>query len=187
MKDTTASRPKGIPKLRFPEFQDAGEWEVRGIGLLCELYQSQTLSASDLNMSGDYLVYGANGIIGNHDQYNHESSELIVTCRGSTCGEVGETLPKSWITGNAMVVKPKNECLSKKFLLYYFKNDGLRSVISGSAQPQITRTGFAPFKLCYPKPPEQQRIASPTACHPWMNGLRRRRSGSAPSKTTRRA
>ena len=111
-------------------------------------------------MTGEHLVYGANGIIGTHSEYNHEESEVAVTCRGATCGEVNRTQPKSWITGNAMVVKPRDERLSRDFIFHYFKNHGLKSVISGSAQPQITRTGFAPLEISFPKPAEQHRIAT---------------------------
>jgi len=127
---------------------------------VCDLYQPVTLSSSELSMTGEHLVYGANGIIGSHNEYNHEDSEVAVTCRGATCGEVTITQPKSWITGNAMVVKPKTSKLRKDFIFHYFKNHGLKSVISGSAQPQITRTGFAPLAIFFPAPTEQHRIAS---------------------------
>jgi type I restriction enzyme S subunit len=36
----------------------------------------------------------------------------------------------------------------------------LKSVISGSAQPQITRAGFSPLVVSFPKPDEQHRIAT---------------------------
>jgi type I restriction enzyme, S subunit len=147
------------PRLRFPEFQNAGEWGDDKLGSVCELYQPVTLTASDLTMTGEYFVYGANGIIGSHDVYNHEESEIAVTCRGATCGEVTVTKPKSWITGNAMIVKPRTKKLRKDFIFHYFKNHGLKAIISGSAQPQITRTGFAPLVVFFPKPDEQQRIA----------------------------
>jgi type I restriction enzyme S subunit len=147
------------PRLRFPDFADAVEWAEEKLGAVCELYQPVTLTSSDLTMTGEYLVYGANGIIGSHDEYNHEESEIAVTCRGATCGEVTITMPKSWITGNAMVAKPKTKKLRKDFIFHYFKNHGLKSVISGSAQPQITRAGFAPLQVLFPIPEEQQRIA----------------------------
>src|SRR5690606_23448512 len=99
------------PRLRFPEFRSAPEWETDKLGSVCDLYQPVTLSSAELSMTGEYLVYGANGIIGSHNQYNHEDSEIAVTCRGATCGEVTKTKPKSWITGNAMVVKPKSQSL----------------------------------------------------------------------------
>ena len=148
------------PLRRFPEFQNAGEWAGDTLGNVCQLYQPVTLSTSELSMTGEYLVYGANGIIGTHNEYNHEDSEVAVTCRGATCGEVTMTAPKSWITGNAMVVKPKTKKLRKDFVFQYFKNHGLKTVISGSAQPQITRAGFAPLVIFYPPPGEQQRIGA---------------------------
>jgi type I restriction enzyme S subunit len=148
------------PRLRFPEFQNAGAWEDDTLGAVCEIYQPVTLSSSELSMTGEHLVYGANGVIGTHNEYNHEESEIAVTCRGATCGEVTTTKPKSWITGNAMVVKPRSKRLRKDFIFHYFKNHGLKTVISGSAQPQITRTGFAPLVIFFPEPAEQHRIAA---------------------------
>jgi type I restriction enzyme S subunit len=149
-----------VPKLRFPEFRDAGQWENDQLGAVCELYQPVTLSTSELSMTGEYLVYGANGVIGTHNEYNHEESEIAITCRGATCGEVTTTMPKSWITGNAMVVNPRTKTLRKDFIFYYLKHHGLKNVISGSAQPQITRAGFAPLVIYFPESAEQQKIAS---------------------------
>lgn len=147
------------PRLRFPEFAETGDWEEHKLGDVCELYQPVTLSSSEITMTGEYLVYGANGVIGTHNEYNHADSEIAVTCRGATCGEVTRTQPMSWITGNAMVVRPRSARLAKDFVFQYFKNHGLKSVISGSAQPQITRAGFSPLPISFPTPSEQQRIA----------------------------
>jgi len=147
------------PRLRFPEFEGLGEWEQHKLGDVCELYQPVTLSSSELTMTGEHLVYGANGVIGTHSEYNHADSEIAVTCRGATCGEVTTTQPMSWITGNAMVVRPRSTRMTKGFLFQYFKNHGLKSIISGSAQPQITRAGFAPLPIFFPAASEQEQIA----------------------------
>jgi len=119
---------------------------------LCDIYQPKTISQKDLNPNGKYDVYGANGIIGKYDQYNHENSEVMVTCRGATCGTVNKSKPFSWITGNAMVFKIDIEDKLLKSLLYYMlKNLNWSSVISGSAQPQITRNNL--LNLSIPLPP----------------------------------
>ena len=105
------------PRLRFPEFRDAGEWEVKRLGEVADVYQPETISQSNLSKNGKYLVYGANGIIGRFDSYNHENSQIAITCRGSTCGEVTLTEPQSWITGNSMVVNlDKHQEVKKLFL-----------------------------------------------------------------------
>ena len=147
------------PSLRFPEFEGSGGWEEHKLGDVCELYQPVTLSSSELTMTGEHLVYGANGIIGTHSEYNHSESEIAVTCRGATCGEVTKTQPMSWITGNAMVVRPRLKRLAKDYLFQFFKSHGLKTIITGSAQPQITRAGFSPLPIFFPELAEQTRIA----------------------------
>jgi type I restriction enzyme S subunit len=114
-----------------------------------------------MNPDGDYPVFGANGIIGRYDQFNHENPQLLVTCRGATCGAVNVSLPKSWITGNAMVVRPRSLGLSVRFLEYFFRGAcDFSKVITGAAQPQITRQTLAPVKISFPPLPEQQRIVA---------------------------
>ncbi len=92
-----------VPRLRFPEFRDAEPWEVKRLGEIADCYQPETLSLSKTSNGGRYPVYGANGVIGRLDRYNHEDSEVIVGCRGQ-CGTVFLTPPKAWINGNAMVI-----------------------------------------------------------------------------------
>ena len=125
-------------------------WEVKSLGEIADLYQPATLSEKELKKNGQFLVYGANGIIGKYNQFNHENPVVAVACRGNSCGAINITQPKSWITGNAMVVNPKN----KNMCIDYIKNtllvNNLDKVISGSAQPQITRTNFAPLKVILP-------------------------------------
>jgi len=118
---------------------------------VCDLYQPQTISASDFKENGEYKVFGANGVIGYYDKYNHEDSEVLITCRGATCGTINFSEPKSWITGNAMVAKPIDDRINKRFLFHLLKASDLSSVITGAAQPQITRASLSPFKI--PLPP----------------------------------
>ena len=80
-------------------------WQQSTLGEECELYQPQTLAKNELDKSGVYKVYGANGVIGTHSKFNHEDPQLLVTCRGATCGTINISEAKSWINGNAMVVK----------------------------------------------------------------------------------
>lgn len=53
--------------------------------------------------------YGVNGVIGRYKKYNHLYSEIAMACRGDSCGRINRTMPKSWITGNSMVIKFKPE------------------------------------------------------------------------------
>ena len=129
------------------------------LGDLCDLYQPKTITQKDLIEDGEFVVFGANGIIGRYDQFNHENPEVIVTCRGNTCGTVNMSQPFSWITGNAMVCSPKEtRDLSKDFLFYCLNNSDLTSVITGSAQPQITRSSIEKFSIPLPSMEVQKQI-----------------------------
>lgn len=137
-------------------------WEIKTLGEVCEMYQPKTISGKDMVENGAYPVFGANGIIGRYDKFNHEESQLLITCRGATCGSVNISEPKSWVTGNAMVVKPKNTSLDLKFLEYLFRGGlDISTVITGAAQPQITRTNLAPLEITYPiSVKEQKRLVT---------------------------
>ena len=131
------------------------------LGDLCDLYQPKTITQKDLIEDGKFVVFGANGIIGRYNQFNHENPEVIVTCRGNTCGTVNMSQPFSWITGNAMVCSPKETSkLSKHFLFYCLGNSDLSSVITGSAQPQITRSSIEKFSIPLPPIEVQHQIVA---------------------------
>ena len=127
------------------------DWVEHKLIEMFEIYQPQTIAKSLMSEDGEFIVFGANGPIGRYHEFNHDEPEVVVTCRGATCGTINMTPPKTWITGNAMVVSPKTSGVSKEFL-YWALTAGvdIQSVISGSAQPQITREGLAPVKIKIP-------------------------------------
>ena len=140
--------------LRF-----SGEWESKPLSDIAEVYQPKTISQSMLTETG-YPVYGANGIIGFYEEFNHANEQIAVTCRGSTCGVVNWTQAQSWITGNAMVINTDNfPDISKKFLFYVLDGSNLSYLISGSGQPQITGSIKA-HTVKIPALEEQQKIAA---------------------------
>ena len=108
---------------------------------ICRPKQWKTIAVSDLNENG-YWVYGANGIIGQYKNYNHEESVIMITCRGATCGEINISKPKSWINGNAMCLDNLSKQVMIKYLYYCLKAFNFKQIISGSAQPQITLMGL---------------------------------------------
>ena len=115
---------------------------------VCDVYQPQTIATKLFIPDGKYMVYGANGEIGRYDKYNHEEPELLMACRGATCGAINISKPYSWINGNAMVIHPNGKVdLNKDYLKYYLVSVNKDSIISGTAQPQITRQNLKDFKI----------------------------------------
>ena len=149
-----------IRGIRHDIFKDI-QGEVLALSNIADIYQPQTISSSDLTSEG-YWVYGANGIIGKYKEYNHETEQICITCRGNTCGTVNYTQPKVWITGNTMVINTDKyqRQVNKRFLFHYLSSYNFKSIVSGSGQPQIVRTPLEKIKVVLPTIEKQERIAN---------------------------
>ena len=155
--DKLQSLIKGIRHDIFKDIQG----EALALSNIADIYQPQTISSSDLTTEG-YWVYGANGIIGKYKEYNHETEQICITCRGNTCGTVNYTQPKGWITGNSMVINTDKyqRQVNKRFLFHYLSSYNFKSIVSGSGQPQIVRTPLEKTKVVLPTIEKQVRIAN---------------------------
>ena len=149
-----------IKGIRYDIFNDI-QGEELALSNIADIYQPQTISSSDLTTEG-YWVYGANGIIGKYKEYNHETEQICITCRGNTCGTVNYTQPKVWITGNSMVINTDKyqRQVNKRFLFHYLSSYNFNSIVSGSGQPQIVRTPLEKIKVVLPTIEKQVRIAN---------------------------
>jgi len=145
---------KAASTLKLPS-----SWRSLALGESCKMYQPRTISTAEMIEGARYPVYGANGVIGSYDKFNHENSEVLVTCRGATCGAVNVSRPFSWINGNAMVVQPLHHPIEQKYMVYLFLGGiQISKAISGTAQPQITRKSLDPLLFPYCSLPEQREI-----------------------------
>ena len=126
---------------------------------ICNPKQWKTIPTSDLLEEG-FPVYGANGIIGFFSEYNHENPVVTITCRGATCGSINITVPKAYVTGNAMCLDDVRQDIDISYLYFCLLHFDFSKVISGSAQPQITRHGLEKVSLSIGTPAEQKSIVS---------------------------
>lgn len=125
---------------------------------ICNPKQWKTIATKELIADGKYCVYGANGIVGKYNEYNHENETLLIGCRG-TCGIINISKPKSYINGNAMCLDNLDEEQFRlKYLYYYFKNYNFNDIISGSTVPQITIQGLNKVKVKVLSLKEQDKI-----------------------------
>ena len=127
---------------------------------ICSPKQWKTIPTEQLTEDG-YPVYGANGIIGKYPEYNHEEPVIAITCRGATCGNINVTQEKAYVTGNAMCLDNLRSDVDLKYLFYALRHYDFSTVISGSAQPQITRQGLGKVSIQL-IPFEQQRFIAKT-------------------------
>lgn len=125
---------------------------------ICTLKQWKTISKKELLDKG-YPVYGANGIIGYYDKFNHDKPTLMIGCRG-TCGQIHLSEGKAYINGNAMCLDNLSSDFDINYLRFFLEHYDFSKIITGTAQPQITQEGLK--KVLIEKIPlnEQKNISS---------------------------
>ena len=107
---------------------------------ICTLKQWGTISKKNLLNHG-YPVYGANGIIGFYDKFNHDKPTLMIGCRG-TCGEIHISKGKCYINGNAMCLDNLSTDFDINYVRFFLEHYDFSKIITGTAQPQITQEGL---------------------------------------------
>lgn len=124
--------------------------------------------------TGEFPVYGSNGIIGGSDEYKEENA-IILGRVGAYCGSVAYHSGKFWASDNTIVAYPKNADHNVRFLSYLLKDLNLNRWAGGAAQPLLTQTVLKQVEAPIPKPYTQHKIASVLSAYDDLieNNLRR--------------
>ncbi len=123
-------------------------WEVKPLFDLTKVNYGKNLSTKKLANDGAYPVYGAAKIIGRYTEYTLEHRTLICGCRGSV-GEMQISQPQCYVTNNSFTFDPTHPD-NFFWLFHMLKERGLRDVVGGAAQPQITLDGISSVDLITP-------------------------------------
>jgi len=145
-----------MPRLRFPEFRDKGEWEEKALGSIC----SNISSGKDKNETeGEYDLYGSTGIIGKTCFATYNGNFILVARVGANAGFLNKVYGKFGVTDNALVIFLK-DADNIDFIFYTLDKYGLNNLVFGSGQPLITGGQLKSIDICIPHVKEQQKIAS---------------------------
>ncbi len=164
--DTTTMRPEKqgevTPKLRFPEFRDAGMWEVRQLEFVCDMKAGQFVAASDIfeqYEEGLYPCYGGNGLRGYTRTHTHSGTYSLIGRQGALCGNVNLTIGQFHATEHAVVTTPKDD-IEVQWLFYNLVNLNLNQYATGQAQPGLSVAVLEKVSTAVPSNiKEQQKIA----------------------------
>lgn len=162
------------PRLRFPEFRDAGEWDTRPLANVAENLDSKRVPITERDRTrGEIPYYGASGIVDYVDGYIFDEDLLCVSEDGANL--VARTYPiafsisgKSWVNNHAHVLRFDDRARQTLVEVYLNATD-LGEFITGMAQPKLNRGMLDTIPI--PLPPgcaEQQRIAG---CLSSLNAL----------------
>ena len=135
-------------------------WEKVKLGDIVNIVYGKNLRKKDLKEEG-YSVYGANGIIGKYERYLYEGEQVLISCRGAYSGKANMSPPFVYITNNSLVLEtPVESGLDKKYLYYWLSIADKRSLVTGSAQPQVTINNAVELIVPLAPPEQQKRIVA---------------------------
>ena len=133
-------------------------WEQRKLGEVAKEFKSgNSLKADEIGITGDYPVYGGNGLRGYTSTYNHDGEFALIGRQGALCGNMNYSVGKAYFTEHAVVVKA-DENNDTKFMYYMLDTMNLGQYSDQSAQPGLAVNKLVKLENLFPQKEEQQRI-----------------------------
>ena len=147
-------------ELRFPGHENTKMvdglpegWERKVVDSIYSIKYGKNLSTKLISESGDFPVYGANGVIGYYDKANCNEQVVLITSRGNGSGDVLMTYHKeAFITNNSFIVSPLEDYsyCQLPFTYQFLRNANFRAVRTGAAQPQLTNQSIHTVDVVLP-------------------------------------
>ena len=132
----------------------------KNLGDLCSEFRSgRNISSSLIHETGDYPVYGGNGIRGYCDRYSHEGEYVVIGRQGALCGNVRIIQGQNYLSEHAIAVRA-NADNDTGFLLYLLDFMKLGQYSDQGAQPGLAVNKLLRLKCTVPDKNAQSKIAS---------------------------
>ncbi len=151
------------PRLRFPEFQNAGEWEPKTLVDACRMQAGKFVAAADIkeqNAAELFPCYGGNGLRGFTATHTHDGVYPLIGRQGALCGNIKLATGKFHATEHAVVATPKRG-VEVVWLYYQLDLLNLNRYATGQAQPGLSVDVLEKVPVTIPSDErEQQRIAT---------------------------
>lgn len=170
-----------LPRLRFPEFRDGGDWEEKSIGDFGKVITGSTPSTAKREYYGgdipfvspadisDLRFVGATKTtlsdLGFEQTRPIRANSVLFVCIGSTIGKVAQNMRDCATNQQINSVVP-NQQHDDGFVYYalVIHAERIANLAGKQAVPIINKTLFSSVRLPVPLLDEQQRIAACLAC-----------------------
>ena len=175
-----------VPKFRFKEFENSGEWEIRSVGDNIDLISGIAIKSEDLSddKSGTPILRGINitegevrhsyemdkfylGAVKTFEKYLVEENDIVIAMDGSKVGK-NVAMISSNDAGAILIqrvarIRAINSDI--KYLYQHFLSNNFRNYVdvvnTSSGIPHISAKQIRDFEIGFPpKIEEQQKIAS---------------------------
>lgn len=153
-----------VPRLRFPEFKDAGEWEEKEVGQVFRVTRGEVLAmplVSDEQTEDEpYPVYSSQtknlGLCGYYSQCLYEDA-ITWTTDGANAGDVNFRGGPFFCTNVCGVLISENGYANPCTAALI--NNVTRNHVSYVGNPKLMNGVMAKIRVPFPSPEEQQKIS----------------------------
>ena len=135
------------------------------LGELCKILDTlRKPITKKFRQHGEYPYYGATGIVDYVDNYIFNEMLVLIGEDGAKW-ESGEQTAfivsgKYWVNNHAHVIKPDENKLNQKFLVYYLNSINLKPWVTGLTVPKLNQEKLKSIPIPLPSLQEQQRIVA---------------------------
>lgn len=148
-----AYKPSGVEWLG----DIPAHWEVRRVKNIARLAYGDTLLADDRD-SGEFPVYGSNGVVGYHSSFNTQSPAMVIGRKGSY-GKINFSETECYAIDTTFFIDSTTTKEDLYWLYYALLVLKLDSFSQDSAVPGLSREFVYNNTLPVPPPEEQRQIA----------------------------
>jgi type I restriction enzyme S subunit len=150
---------ESLPKRRFPEFQNGGEWDLKQLGEVCDMQAGKFVAAAEIFEQYEdnlYPCFGGNGLRGYTKTYTHSGRHSLIGRQGALCGNVNLVDGFFHATEHAVVTTPKAG-IHTNWLFYTLALLNLNRFATGQAQPGLSVDVLNKVACAVPQDEQEQR------------------------------
>ena len=106
----------------YPAYKDSGvewlgkvpeHWGIQKLKWLANLKSGDFITSESIKDSGDFPVYGGNGLRGFTDSFTHYGDYVLIGRQGALCGNINYASGAFWASEHAVVVTPYRKTATK--------------------------------------------------------------------------
>ncbi len=134
-------------------------WTNQKLKYVASLRSGEGITSDDISDTGEYPVYGGNGVRGYTSSYTHDGTYPLIGRQGALCGNINYASGKFWASEHAVVVNVSDGHVVR-WLGEVLRSMNLNQYSQSAAQPGISVEVVGSLSIPVPPGAEQEAIAN---------------------------
>ena len=153
---------------RYTRYKDSGvewlgevpeHWEICALKRIVSMQSGESITAESIEESGDYPVFGGNGLRGYTSAFTHEGNFVLIGRQGALCGNINYAHGRFWASEHAVVATPTRQ-VNTLWLGEMLRAMNLNQYSLTAAQPGLSVDLVGRILTTVPSTSEQTLIAA---------------------------